>query len=379
MVRHPVRTAETCIPARCRYNRPILTVPVSSGGTLKRILGALAQLVGGRLAGDPAREVRGVASLAQAGADDVAFVASARHGDAAAATKAACLVVPRDWRAEAPGRSFLYVDDPNRAMVAIAEALCPPLPAVLPGIHPHASVAGSAVLGRDVHVGACAVVGEKVRIGDRTRLRAGAVVADEAVIGADCDIHSGVVIRERVRLGDRVIIHAGSVVGSDGFGYLPGKTGPEKIPQLGTVEIGDDVELGACVTVDRARFGATRIGPNVKVDNLVQIAHNVEIGEATIIVAQVAIAGSTRIGRGCVIAGQAAIDGHLVIGDGARIAAKAGVTKDVPAGEDFSGYPARPHREDLHQQAALRRIEEVLERLKAVEERLGALEKKDRA
>ena len=151
----------------------------------------------------------------------------------------------------------------------------------------------------------------------------------------------------------------------------------EKIPQLGTVEIGDDAELGACVTVDRARFGATRIGPKVKIDNLVQIAHNVEIGEATVIVAQVAIAGSTRIGRCCQIAGQAAIDGHLVIGDGARVAAKAGVTKDVPAGTDVSGYPAVPHREHLRYEAALRQMADVLERLKRVEARLARLDPED--
>jgi UDP-3-O-[3-hydroxymyristoyl] glucosamine N-acyltransferase len=347
---------------------------------LKKTLGELAQLVGGRLEGNPSREVDGVASLTLAGPSEVSFVAASRYKDAADHSRAACLVVPADWRTANPNRAALIcVADPNRAMVAIAAALCPPLPEPAPGIHPQASVARSAVLGKDVHVGACAVIGERVRIGDRTRIRAGAVVADEATIGADCDIHSGVVIRERVVIGRRVIIHAGAVVGSDGFGYLPGKTGPEKIPQLGTVEIGDDAELGACVTVDRARFGVTRIGPKVKIDNLVQIAHNVEIGEATIIVSQVAIAGSTRIGRGCVIAGQAAIDGHLVIGDGARIAAKAGVTKDVPPGNDVSGYPAMLHRTDLKHQAALSKMEDVLARLKALEARASAPRGKSRA
>ena len=344
---------------------------------MSKTLGELAELVGGRLDGDPAREVRGVASLAEAGPDDVAFVVLARYRDAAAASKAACLVVPDDWPAGAASGAILYVADPNRAMSRIAGTLCPPLPQPAPGIHPTASVAETAQLGQGVHVGACAVVGEGVSIGDRTRLRAGAVVADEAQIGDDCDVHAGVVVRERVRIGNRVVIHAGSVVGSDGFGYLAGETGPEKIPQLGTVEIGDDAELGACVTVDRARFGATRIGPKVKIDNLVQIAHNVEIGEATVIVAQAAIAGSVRIGRGCVIAGQAAIDGHLVIGDGARIAAKAGVTKDVPPGADVSGYPAVPHREHLRHEAALRQMEDVLGRLKRAEARLARLDPED--
>ena len=346
---------------------------------MTKTLGEIARLVGGRLEGDPLRPVSGVAGLAEAGPADVAFAASARFTADAAASQAACLVVPENWPGEAGAAALLRVADPNRAMAAIAAALCPPLPVPTPGVHSRASVAASAVLGRDVHVGACAVVGEKVTIGDRTRIRAGAIVADEAVIGDDCDIHSGVVIRERVRLGNRIIIHAGSVIGADGFGYLPAQAGPEKIPQLGTVEIGDDAELVACVTVDRARFGATRIGPKVKIDNLVQIAHNVQVGEGTIIVAQVAVAGSTRIGRGCVIAGQAAIDGHLRLGDGVRIAAKAGVTKDVPAGTDVSGYPAVPHREDLRQQAALRQMEDVLARLKAIEASLAQRGKKGKA
>jgi len=349
-----------------------------SGGILKT-LGELAQLVGGRLEGDPAREVSGAASLADAGPGDVAFVASPRYAAQAAESGAACLIVPESWDGGAGAAAILRVADPSRAMVAVAAALCPALPVPQPGVHPRAVVAATAVLGDGVHVGACAVIGERAKIGPRSRIRAGAVVADEATVGADCDVHSGVVLRERVRLGDRVIIHAGCVIGADGFGYLPGKDGPEKIPQLGTVEIGDDAELGACVTVDRARFGVTRIGRKVKIDNLVQIAHNVEIGDASVIVAQVAVAGSTRIGRGCIIGGQAAIDGHLVIGDGARIAAKAGVTKDVPPGAAVSGYPAEPHRDDLRRQAAARRIEEILERLKAAEARLAKLESEDHA
>jgi len=346
---------------------------------LSKTLGELARLAGGVLEGDASIQVEGVAGLQEAGPTDVAYVASPRFKAAAAASMAACLVVPQDWQGGLGRAALIKVADPNRAMAAIGVALCPPLPEPPAGVHPQASVAKTAALGKGVHVGACAVVGERVKIGDRTRIRAGAVVADEAVVGADCDIHSGVVLRERVRLGDRVIIHAGSVIGADGFGYLPGRTGPEKIPQLGTVEIGDDVELGACVTVDRARFGATRIGPKVKVDNLVQIAHNVQVGAATIILAQVAIAGSTRIGAGCVIAGQAAIDGHLAIGDGVRIAAKAGVTKDIAPGTDVSGYPAVQHKEDLRQQAAMRQMEDVLARLKAVESRLGAMESKGTA
>ncbi|MGB3194269.1 MAG: LpxD N-terminal domain-containing protein, partial [Phycisphaerae bacterium] len=191
---------------------------------MKKALGELARLVGGRLEGDAGREVEGVASLAEAGPRDVAFVAQKRCKSAAANAKAGCLVVPDDWEGKVGGAALLRVADPNRAMARIAEMLLAPLPVLPTGVHPSAAVAKSAVLGKDVHVGPCAVVGEKARVGDRTRIRAGAVVADEAAIGADCDIHSAVVVRERVRLGDRVIIHAGSVIGSDGFGYLAGKT-----------------------------------------------------------------------------------------------------------------------------------------------------------
>ncbi len=346
---------------------------------MAKTLGELAEMVGGRLEGDPEREVCGVATLAAAGPGDVAFVANGRHRAAAAHSRAACLIVAEDFDGIPAGAARLIVDDPNRAMARVTEALLAPLPVLPPGVHPTASVDASATLGEAIHVGACAVVGPGATVGRGSRIRAGAIVADEAVLGAECDVHSGVVIRERCRLGDRVVVHAGSVLGADGFGYLEGPAGPEKIPQLGTVEIGDDVEIGACVTVDRARFGATRIGPRTKIDNLVQIGHNVEIGEACVLVAQVAIAGSTRLGPGCMVGGQAAIDGHLEIGPGARIAAKAGVTKDVPVGADVSGYPAVAHRMHLKQEAALRRMGEVLGRLETLERRLAALEAGDHA
>jgi len=337
-----------------------------------KTLRELADLVGGRLDGDPDREVSGAASLADAGPSDVAFVALPRYRTLAAESQAACLVASEDDDLTGVGKGtvVLRVADVNRAMSRITEALCPPVPVPEAGVHPKAVVHDSATLGKGVHIGACAVVGAGARIGNGARIRAGAVVAEEAVVGDDCDVHAGVVIRERCRLGDRVIVHAGAVVGSDGFGYLPGEAGPEKVPQLGIVEIGDDVEIGAGTTIDRARFGATRIGAKVKIDNLVQIAHNVDIGEGTVIVAQVAIAGSTRIGRRCQIAGQAAIDGHLTVGDGARVAAKAGVTKDVPPGTDVSGYPAVVHREHLRQEATLRRLTDLADWVKNLKERL---------
>jgi UDP-3-O-[3-hydroxymyristoyl] glucosamine N-acyltransferase len=331
-------------------------------------------MAGGRLEGDPARRVEGVAGLSEAGAKDVSFIAQATGGSSAE-SQAACLVVPQDWSGEpGPGQAVLRVAEPNRAISRIAEALLPPSPVPEPGVHPQAVVASSAVLGADVHVGPCAVVGEGVWIGDRSRIRAGAVVEAEAVIGSDCDLHPCVVVCPRVRLGNRVVVHAGTVIGSDGFGYLSGEAGPEKIPQLGTVEIGDDAEVGACVTIDRARFGVTRIGPRVKIDNLVQIGHNVTVGEGSILVSQVGVAGSTRIGRGCVIAGRAAIDGHLDIGDGARVGGMAGVTKDVPPDTDVSGFPAIPHHEELRRQAGLRRMREVLDRVEAIEKRLTQVE-----
>ena len=329
-----------------------------------KTLGEIADLVDGRLEGDRSIVVTGVAGLEEAGPEDISFVAHVRFKSAARVSKAACLVVAEDWKEQVAAPALIFVDDPERAIIIIAEAMLPPLPVPDPGVHPASFVAKSAKLGKDVHVGACAVVGDGAVIGDRTRVRAGAVIADEAVLGEECDIHSGVVVRERVRIGNRTIIHANSVIGSDGFGYVEDEGKPKKIPQLGAVEIGDDVEIGACVTVDRARFTATRIRSNVKIDNLVQVAHNVKIGEGTLIVSMVAIAGSVVIGKGCEIAGQAAIQEHVIVGDGAKIAARSGVTKDVKPGSVVSGFPARPHRNQLEAEAFLDKPELVLSRIK---------------
>jgi UDP-3-O-[3-hydroxymyristoyl] glucosamine N-acyltransferase len=214
-------------------------------------------------------------------------------------------------------------------------------------------------------------VGRGARLGARTRVGAGTVIDEEATLGADCYVYPRVYVGRGCRLGDRVIVHAGVVIGSDGFGYAPVEGAYRKVPQLGTVIVEDDVEIGANACIDRATFGATRIGRGTKIDNLVQVAHNVAIGEHSALAAQAGVAGSTRLGKGVQLGGQAGLVGHLKVGDGARVAAQAGVIGDIAAGETVSGYPARPHREALRVQAYLRKLPEIARRLRALEGRTG--------
>jgi len=327
-------------------------------------LSEVARLVGGRVVGDAAVEVSGVAGLREAGPGEISFLARKDYAPLLASTRAAAVIVGRD--APACATPVVVVDDPDAAFSRVVERFTPAPDPLSPGVHPSASVDPSAVLGAGVSVGPCAVVEGGARVGDRTVLRAGSYVGRGARIGSDGMLHPGARLLDGVEAGDRVTVGAGTVVGCDGFGFLSGGPGglPRRVPQSGTVVLGDDVDLGACVTVARARFGKTVLGRGVKVDCLVQIAHNVRIGDGTIVVSQAGIAGSARVGRGVIMAAQSGVAGHVEVGDGAVLAGRAGATRDVAPGEVVSGFPAGPHADWRRREVLLRRLPALLERLR---------------
>jgi UDP-3-O-[3-hydroxymyristoyl] glucosamine N-acyltransferase len=234
-------------------------------------------------------------------------------------------------------------------------------------------VAGSAEIGEGVAIAPNVFVGERVRLGSRSILYPGVYVGDETVIGEDCVLYPNVVVRERVRLGNRVIIHAGSMIGSDGFGYRWDGQRHAKVPQIGTVVIEDDVEIGSCVCVDRAKFSATTIGRGTKIDNLVQVAHNVTTGPHCIVVGQAGMAGSVTLGTGVVLGGQVAVRDHVTMGDGSMAAGKAGVAEDVPPGQVVNGMPAIPHRQALREMAAQRRLPDLVVQVRKLQEEVNRL------
>jgi UDP-3-O-[3-hydroxymyristoyl] glucosamine N-acyltransferase len=340
-------------------------------------LGRLAELVQGRLIGDASLPISGIAPIREARSGQVTFMAHVRHLRDLAATKASAVLVgaghAEQARASGGGGALVVVEDPYFAMCQVMRHFYRPV-AAQPGVSPHAAVSPHATVGRDVTIHPYVVVDDRAVIGDRVVLHAGCYVGADATIGEESLIYPRVTILERVQVGRRVIIHSGSVIGSDGFGYAFHEGEHLKIPQVGTVVIEDDVELGANVTVDRATLGQTVIGRGTKVDNLVQIAHNVTIGERSVIVAQAGISGSTTIGRGVVLAGQVGVVGHVTIGDGARVGAQSGVSKDVPPGRDVSGSPAVEHRQYLAIYATLPHLPEFRKRLHRLEEELHELQ-----
>ena len=308
---------------------------------------------------------------------DITFVANPRYASDAAQTKASAVIVAKNWTRPCPASALIRADDPDKAFAQIAVLFAPP--PVIPAleIHPTAVIAKDVQLGRDVSVGPHCVLEPGVKVGDRTILYAGCYLGHGVTIGSDTKLYPHVTVREYCQIGNRNIIHNGTVIGSDGFGYNVDEKGVRtKIPQIGIVVIGDDVEIGANVTVDRARFGKTRIGNGVKIDNLVQIAHNVVIGDHAVIVAQVGIAGSAEIGAHAVIAGQAGVAGHIVVGEWAVVGGQAAVTKDVPSKTFVSGYPAMPHEKATRIHAHVMRLPELKERVAELEKRLQALEQK---
>ena len=296
---------------------------------------------GGAAAGRP---ITGMAALADAGPTDVSMVASDAFARQFTRTRAAAVLADRRVRLPSPPAAtvVLVVDDVDAAVAAVLALFAPPVQRPPPGIHPTAVVAPSARLGAGCAVGPHVVVGHRCTIGPDSALHAGVVVGDDVTVGRRCDLYPHVVLRERVTLGDRVAVHAGTVIGTDGFGYRWDGNGYAKVPQIGTVVIEDDVEIGSCVCIDRAKFGATRVGRGTKIDNLVQVAHNVRIGPDCVIVGQTGIAGSATLGAGVVLGGQTAVRDHVVLGDGTIAAARSAIAKDVAPGQNHRQRHARP-------------------------------------
>jgi UDP-3-O-[3-hydroxymyristoyl] glucosamine N-acyltransferase len=334
-------------------------------------LGAVAAALGATLDGDPTRVVTGVAALEAAGAMDVSFLIDPRYRDAARATQAAALLVPLD--AESPGPALLRVKQPQQALIQLLH-LFHPRPPSAPGVHPAAIVAAGARLDPSASIGALAVVEQGATIGPDVRIHPLAYVGPDVEIGEGSEVHARVVLGARVRLGRRVIVHPGAVIGSDGFGYAFDGRAHQKIPQVGTVVIEDDVEIGANTTIDRAMLGVTIVRRGAKIDNLVQIGHNVEVGAHAILVAQVGISGSCRLGDGVVLGGQVGVADHVTIGAGAMIGAQSGVPSDVDPGAKLLGTPPRPIMQAKRIYVSETQLPDLGRKLRDLERRLARLE-----
>ncbi len=336
-------------------------------------LSRLAELIGAELEGDGALVVEGLSTLSEAGPREVTFLANERYRPQLATTRAVAVVVRRDEPRGACGAALLRVADPNRAFTQVIKAFAPTFDRPAPGVHASATVHPTAEVHATASVGPQCVVEAQARIGAGAVLRAQVFVGAHAVVGNDCFVQPLVTIYERVVLGARVVVHAGTVLGAEGFGWEPTRAGWDKIPQCGTVIVEEDVEIGANCAVDRARFGATRICKGAKLDNLVHVAHNVVVGPNALLVAQVGIAGSSKIGERAILAGQVGVGGHATIGAGARVGGQAGVFGDVPAGEDWAGWPARPKAQTMRSAALVARLPELSARLKALEQEVAHL------
>jgi len=324
---------------------------------------------GGELVGDPKLNITGAASLAEATSGEISFFANRKYISLLRKTRASAVFVPPDF-AEPVAAAQVRVSNPTKAFEQVVLKFSPKPITYTPGIHPSAIVERSVRLGERVSIQPHAVIEDGSQIGDDTIIGAGSYIGHETTIGTACLIYPLVTIRERSRIGSRVIIHSGAVIGADGFGFEMVDGRQQKIQQLGIVQIDDDVEIGANTTIDRARFGRTWIQQGVKIDNLVQIAHNVVIGKNTVIAAQTGIAGSVQIGQRVLIGGQAGVIEHIEIGDNTAIGAQSGISKSISGGAWWAS-PAVPLAEAKQQIAWIRRLGKLFARVKEIEKKLG--------
>ncbi len=338
--------------------------------SIEKTLKELAGVVGGELAGDGSLVIKGVAGIKEARPGELTFLANPKYLRELTRTKATAVIVSPEVTVE--GRAAIKVKNPYLAFAKVV-ALYAPISHAPTGVMDGASVSPGAKLGAGVTIYPNSYVEAGAAIGEGSVLYPGVFVGEGSVIGAGCIIYPNVVIREGVKIGDRVIIHGGTVIGGDGFGYATEAGKHYKIPQIGGVVIEDDVEIGSNTAVDRGALGDTVIRKGTKVDNLVQVAHNVVIGEGSLIVAQAGISGSTELGRGVVLAGQVGLVGHIKLGDGVMVGAKSGVSNDLSTGA-YSGIPAIPHRDWLRVHAVLPKLPELKKTIKELSKRLEALE-----
>ncbi len=336
---------------------------------MNKTVAELADLLGGVFEGDGSVEITGLASLLEATANELSFLGNSKYIPHVVESQAGVVLLPEGYaKDKKPGANYIFVADPSASFSTVV-TLCAPAPIEFaPGVHPTAVVSPDVTIHASVYIGPNVVIEPGVVLGENCTIGAGCYVGHEVTLGADCFLHPNVTIRERCILANRVFIHSGTVVGSDGFGYIPGENGHVKVPQVGIVQLDDDVELGANVAIDRARFGRTWIKEGTKLDNLVHVAHNVVIGKYCFIVSQVGIAGSTVIEDRAILAGQVGVGGHLRIGAGTMVMGQSGVTKDLAAGAVVIGTPAMPIKE-----YSLNNL--YIKKLRKFEKRLIELEK----
>ncbi len=336
----------------------------------------LAERIGGTAEGDVSAAIGAVAGLEEARPGDLSFCKDAKHVKAVAATKATAIILPESWSDPYPCAAAIRAPSPDEACMAAAAIFAPPAPVRAPGIHPSAIVAENVSIGRNVHIGPYTVIEAGAEIGDGCTIEAQVYIGENCRLGDGCHIYPQVTLREGSVLGKRVILHCGVRIGGDGYGYTheiapDDKITISKIPQLGIVEIGDDVEIGSNTTIDRARLGRTRIGSDTKIDNLVQVAHNVQVGSCSGLIAQCGIAGSAHIGNGVLVWAQAGISGHIHVHDRAQIGPQAGVPQDVPAGSYVIGTPAGSLRDVAAIALAPKAISKLRGEIREIKKKIG--------
>lgn len=335
-------------------------------------LSHLARMIGGELDGPPELVIHGVAPFDEAQAGEIAMAAEERYLKALDSCQASALLVGEDVRDL--DRPVIRVANPRLAFIALLEAFAPRYAPQAAEVHPTAVLGDDVILGEGVSIGAYVTVGEGTQIGNNVTLHAGVRIGRRVIIGDDTVIYPNAVVYDRTRIGARVIVHASAVLGSDGYGFVTTREGHKKVPHIGYVEVGDDVEIGACVTVDRATCGTTRIGRGTKIGNLSQVAHNVQIGEDCLVVGMAGLAGSSKIGNRVTLAGQVGVVGHIAVGDHVTVGAQSLVSKGVPEGAFVAGTPARDLTDNLRTEAASRRLPEILREMRALKKRLAELE-----